>query len=469
MPQLDNHAPIPLRWALPAPQYQGRWLVMGIAKDARTTATLMERDKSAGYSIFIAHAPADTGVAEDLTLLLAETGATVRYGAESSPTPSAQEEVERTALAADAYVALLSPAAIASPRLRALTRKYHDGRQADPRRILLPVVLAPLRAEQLWPFLLDTERIEAVPRTTTQGTNEGTTQGTTQGGADPSIAPQMLALGVLQGLQLPIPARLRRVTMRPVESPARLQAPSLPLSAPLAGSLVPRLGPPARRPSRPWRPWRPWRPSRRLTLGAVAAALVVVALVALVATFGFLGGATPFHLNSSASPPPTATTTMLSGATATPDATTLLAPTATGAATGAAAPQPTATPAPSSTATLTPSPTATPAPPPLLTLGALQLTHVQGNQCAGSQTIANSGAQPLTWQWDSIQPSAHPSFLWGVNTTAQFGGLPSDVFPGLAAGKTDTLTVQMRCTAQSYTITLRDGLGRTQQFTMVSD
>jgi len=75
----------------------------------------------------------------------------------------------------------------------------------------------------------------------------------------------------------------------------------------------------------------------------------------------------------------------------------------------------------------------------------------------------------MTWHWDSIQPSAHASFLYGVNTTAQFGGLPSDVFPGLAAGKTDTLNVQMKCTGQSYIVTLRDGLGRTQPFTMISD
>jgi serine/threonine-protein kinase len=106
---------------------------------------------------------------------------------------------------------------------------------------------------------------------------------------------------------------------------------------------------------------------------------------------------------------------------------------------------------------------------PPLTLSALHLTHAQGNQCAGSQSISNSGAQQMTWQWASIQPSAHPSFLYGVNTTAQFGGLPADLFPGLAAGQTDMLNVQMKCTGQSYTVTLRDGLGRTQQFTMISD
>jgi hypothetical protein len=407
----------------------------------------MERDDRAGYSIFIAHAPADTGIAEDLTLLLAETGATVRYGAESSPTPEAQEELEQAALAADAYVALLSPASIASPRMRALARKYHDLCQADPRRILLPVLIAPLTADQLWPFLLDYERIEAVPRTINEV------------GERMAIAPQILALGVLHGLHLPIPARLRRVTMIPVEPPARLRGPSQPISAPPTGSLVPQLPPSAHR------PWHPRRPSRTLTLAAVAATLVM----AVVATLAFFGGATPFHLDTSTPPRPTATSRTLSVTTSTPDATTFIASTVTGVATGPAAPQLTATPAPSSTATPTAPPTATPAPPPLLTLGALHLTHVQGNQCAGAQTIANTGAQHMTWQWDSIQPSAHPSFLYGVNTTAQFGGLPSDVFPGLAAGGTDTLNVQMRCTGQSYTVTLHDGLGRTQPFSMLSD
>jgi hypothetical protein len=75
----------------------------------------------------------------------------------------------------------------------------------------------------------------------------------------------------------------------------------------------------------------------------------------------------------------------------------------------------------------------------------------------------------MTWQWDSTQPSLPFSFVYGVNTTAQFGGLPADLFPGLAVGGTDTLNVQMKCTGQSYTVSLRDGLGRAQQFTMISD
>ena len=48
----------------------------------------------ADVSIFIAHAPADARVAKELAHLLAETGATVVYQADTSPTPAAQEELE---------------------------------------------------------------------------------------------------------------------------------------------------------------------------------------------------------------------------------------------------------------------------------------------------------------------------------------------------------------------------------------
>jgi hypothetical protein len=74
----------------------------------------------ASYSIFIAHAPVAAQIAEELTQLLAETGSIVVYGVDISPTPEAQDDLERAALAADAYVVLHSRASIAShPRYHA--------------------------------------------------------------------------------------------------------------------------------------------------------------------------------------------------------------------------------------------------------------------------------------------------------------------------------------------------------------
>jgi hypothetical protein len=301
------------------------------------------RDMTA-YSIFIAHAPADARLVQELTRLLAETGATVVYSADTGPTPEAQDDLERVALAADAYVALLSRASIASPRLRAVTRKYHELRQTDPRRMLLPVSIEPFPPDQLWPFLLDYPRIDAIPRTINEA------------GEQAAMAPQILALGLMQGLRLPIPARLRRITGIPVEQPERLRRPSRPISAPISGSLVPQLHSP---------PPGPWRPPRALAIGGVVTGLVAL----LVATLAFFGGATPFRLANTNSPQATATIRTLILATETPTPapsfTATMAPTATVAPTPIATPAPTpiATPAPTPTATPAPTPTATPIPP----------------------------------------------------------------------------------------------------------
>jgi serine/threonine-protein kinase len=126
----------------------------------------------------------------------------------------------------------------------------------------------------------------------------------------------------------------------------------------------------------------------------------------------------------------------------------------------------------SADATVTPPPGATattPPPPPLLSLSALHLTRDRGGQCSGSQTISNHGAQRIIWKWSSVQPSLSSSLLYGINAPARSSGLPADANPGVASGGRDTLNVEMRCTGRSYSVMLRDGLGRTQQFTMTSD
>ena len=68
----------------------------------------------------------------------------------------------------------------------------------------------------------------------------------------------------------------------------------------------------------------------------------------------------------------------------------------------------------------------------------------------------------------SAQPDLPTDFDFGVNSPAQFGGLPSDLEPGVAPGGTDTLTVRMACTDHNYKITLRDGFGNSRQVTLTS-
>jgi serine/threonine-protein kinase len=127
----------------------------------------------------------------------------------------------------------------------------------------------------------------------------------------------------------------------------------------------------------------------------------------------------------------------------------------------------TPSPAPSSTATPTTAPT--PTLPPPLTLSPLRLTSSGGGQCAGTQTLHNNGTQTITWQWVSIRPNLPPSFVFGVNVPAQFGGFPADLYPGVPPGETDVLNVRMACTSQVYTVTMRDGFGRTRLVTMTSE
>jgi hypothetical protein len=93
----------------------------------------------------------------------------------------------------------------------------------------------------------------------------------------------------------------------------------------------------------------------------------------------------------------------------------------------------------------------------------------QGHECSGSQTIANTSVQPITWQWAAISPAPHPSLVYGVNAPAQIDGLPANRSPGVAPGGADQLNVRMTCAGQTFTVTLRDSLGRTQQITVTSD
>jgi serine/threonine protein kinase len=209
------------------------------------------------------------------------------------------------------------------------------------------------------------------------------------------------------------------------------------------------------------------RGGRWLSLGLLALTVLVVVGGGWIALAGALPGA---KLDSP--------TTRIGGSQ--PDATQIAPPTMTMSATVSgvttatvttgATPIPrstasaTTSPAPSSTATPTTAPT--PSLPPPLTLSPLRLTVSGGGQCAGSQSAHNGGAQTITWQWLSAQPSLPGSFVFGVNAPAQFGGLPADLYPGVSPGGTDTLNVSMPCTGRVYTITMRDGFGRTRQLTM---
>jgi serine/threonine-protein kinase len=140
---------------------------------------------------------------------------------------------------------------------------------------------------------------------------------------------------------------------------------------------------------------------------------------------------------------------------------------------------PTSTTSPSVTLTPTQSPVsidATSSPPtsvsavtPPLAVGPLHLTKDHGNHCSGTQTIVNHSARTLGWRWETPSLAVHPSLVYGVNASAQMKGLPADQDPGIPPGGAETVTVQMKCTGQTYAVTVRDSLGRTQQVIVTTD
>jgi serine/threonine-protein kinase len=151
-----------------------------------------------------------------------------------------------------------------------------------------------------------------------------------------------------------------------------------------------------------------------------------------------------------------------------PTATQITPPTVTVSATLGSAP--TATVADGQT-THTPEaePSATPlATPPPLMLSPLHLTSIGDGQCEGSQTLHNGGTLTTSWQWVSVQPDLPADFAFGVNSPAQFGGFPADLYPGMPPGGTDVLSVRMACTGQNYKIALRDSFGNIRRVTMTA-
>jgi serine/threonine protein kinase len=114
-------------------------------------------------------------------------------------------------------------------------------------------------------------------------------------------------------------------------------------------------------------------------------------------------------------------------------------------------------------------PTSVPVVTPPLAVSSLHLTKAHGNHCSGTQTIVNHSARTLGWRWETPSLALHPSLVYGVNASAQMKGLPADQDPGIPPGGAETVKVQMNCTGQTYAVTVRDSLGRTQQVMVTAD
>jgi TIR domain len=100
--------------------------------------------------IFVSHAPADTAWCRAFVQALREAGADVWYDEHHLGDGVSGQESERELQARPIFIAILSPAALASPRVQREIRAATGVREKDRTRSLLLVLAEPADVPRLW-------------------------------------------------------------------------------------------------------------------------------------------------------------------------------------------------------------------------------------------------------------------------------------------------------------------------------
>jgi hypothetical protein len=281
-------------------------------------------------SVYISSSPADTAFRDALAAALHRVGVNAIYNDLERPANTTRPLDEALLRRCDTCAILLSRAALGAPRVLNETKRFAELAQQETGRTLLVVLLEPIGASELWPFLQDAARVE--------------------GPQDAPWTLDALLVGALQALNLPyitsaedgsLTGRGTAFARRTL--PPRTTRPVWP-SGDLTTALVPR---PTTMEVMRW-PTVDGAPGRRrrkapfsvLVVVAVVFVLVLSGVVTLLHVGG-LGGATAARATATSVP------------TAVPSDTTVptLVPTATATATATATRVPTATSVPMATAT----------------------------------------------------------------------------------------------------------------------
>ncbi len=111
--------------------------------------------------IFISHSHQDSAFCRQLVQALRAADADVWYDEHNLHAGSLLDSIEQELRTRPVFLLILSPAALKSQWVRneckwAFTRMMHE-----PQRLLLPVLAAPVREEDIWLWLQDFKRIEA--------------------------------------------------------------------------------------------------------------------------------------------------------------------------------------------------------------------------------------------------------------------------------------------------------------------
>jgi tetratricopeptide (TPR) repeat protein len=108
--------------------------------------------------IFVSHSPQDDAFARELVSALREAGADVWSDEQHRESDQIDPDIARELRARLVFVAVLSPAALASRSVEEECKRAYSLWCHDPIRIILPVLAD---KDALWPFLQEFKRVEA--------------------------------------------------------------------------------------------------------------------------------------------------------------------------------------------------------------------------------------------------------------------------------------------------------------------
>lgn len=110
--------------------------------------------------IFVRHNHEDDGFCRELTSAMRHVGTDVWYDEHNMGAGSLLDTIELELRARPVFVVILSPPALASAWVRDECKWAFLRLRQDPRRLILPVLAAPVEKDAIWLFLQDFKRIE---------------------------------------------------------------------------------------------------------------------------------------------------------------------------------------------------------------------------------------------------------------------------------------------------------------------
>jgi hypothetical protein len=117
-------------------------------------------DTPTQMKIFVSHSHKDDAACHALVEALRGAEADVWYDEHNMGSGKLMEVVERELRARPVFVLILSPAALTSEWARDESSWAYGLYERNPKRIILPVLVEPVREDEIWLWMQDFRRVE---------------------------------------------------------------------------------------------------------------------------------------------------------------------------------------------------------------------------------------------------------------------------------------------------------------------